>query len=109
MQHQEQLNQQLVEKIEHSAKFKMLVEKKTKLGLGLTLIMLVVYYGFILLLAFAPDFVGTPLAAGKATTYGIPMGAVIIVLSFILTGIYVRKANTEFDRLNQEIIEEASK
>jgi uncharacterized membrane protein (DUF485 family) len=38
---------------------------------------------------------------------GIPVGLFIIISAFLLTGVYVRKANTEFDQLNQEIVEEA--
>ena len=36
-----------------------------------------------------------------------PVGVLIILSAFVLTGIYVRRANTEFDQLNQEIVEES--
>jgi hypothetical protein len=43
--------------------------------------------------------------AGAVTTIGIPVGILIIVAAFVLTGIYVRRANAEFDALNQQIVE----
>ncbi len=42
-------------------------------------------------------------------TVGIPVGILIILSAFLLTGLYVRKANGEFDQLNREIVEEAQK
>ena len=69
--------------------------------------MLAIYYGFILIIAFAPSVLGTPIAPGAVTTIGIPIGVLIIVAAFVLTGIYVRRANSEFDALNRQIIEEA--
>jgi uncharacterized membrane protein (DUF485 family) len=57
--------------------------------------------------AFAPGFLGTPIAEGSVTTIGIPVGVLVIVSAFVLTGIYVAKANSTFDTLNQQIIEES--
>ena len=48
------------------------------------------------------------MAAGMTTSIGIPLGVGVIVVTIILTNIYVRRANTEFDQLNSEIIKEAN-
>lgn len=103
------MNEDVLIKVQSNPKFKELVQKKTSLGWMLTIVMLVIYYGFILLLAFSPATLGTPVAEGATMTLGIPVGIFIIVSAFLLTGIYVRKANTEFDQLNQQIVEEARK
>jgi uncharacterized membrane protein (DUF485 family) len=68
--------------------------------------MLVIYYGFILIVAFNKEFLGQPLSAGSITTVGIPIGLGVIISAFVLTGIYVRRANSEFDRMTREIKEE---
>lgn len=68
--------------------------------------MLGAYLAFILLIAFDPHVLGVPLSSATVITWGIPLGLGIIVLAFVLTGIYVRRANGEFDRLNQEILNE---
>jgi len=71
--------------------------------------MLAIYYAFIMVIAFQPDLLATPLSADTITTVGIPAGVAIIISAFILTGIYVHRANGEFDELNATIVKEATK
>ena len=96
----------LYERIEKSARFKELVRKRQSFATLLSLIMLVLYVGFILLIAFAPAWLGTPLYEGTNVTRGIPIGVGLIVISFLLTGVYVWRANGEFDRLTRELLNE---
>ena len=67
------------------------------------------YYGFILLVAFKGPWLGTKLAAGMTTSIGVPIGVGVIVFTIILTWIYVRRANGEFDETNAKLIAEAQK
>jgi uncharacterized membrane protein (DUF485 family) len=53
-----------------------------------------------------PGWLGTPLHAGTSVTRGIPIGIGVIVISFVLTGIYVWRANGEFDRLTKSVLNE---
>ena len=92
--------------IERSSAYRELVTKRSKLGWTLSAVMLFIYFGFILLVAYAPKFLGMPLGAGVMTV-GIPVGLAVIVSAFVLTGFYVRRANTEFDALTRQIVEEA--
>ncbi|TDR82253.1 DUF485 domain-containing protein [Paludibacterium purpuratum] len=101
------MDQDVLQKVQSNPKFAELVHKKTSLGWTLSVIMLVIYYGFIALLAFSPKTLGTPLAPGMITTLGIPIGVLIILSAFLLTGIYVAKANNEFDALNKQVVEDA--
>ena len=82
-----------------------MTQKRTKFGVQLSILMLAIYYGFILVVAFAPSVLGIPIYG--VITLGIPVGVFIIVAAFVLTGIYVRRANSEFDELTRQIIEEA--
>lgn len=100
------MNDVIYERIEKSALFKELVHKRQRFALLLTVIMLILYYGFILLIAFAPGWLGTPLHAGTSVTRGIPIGIGLIVVSFLLTGVYVWRANGEFDRMTRELLKE---
>ncbi|MND01105.1 Inner membrane protein YjcH [compost metagenome] len=68
--------------------------------------MLTVYFTFILLIAFKPEWLGRVLFEGSVITLGIPVGISIILFAFLITGLYVRKANSEFDPLRKQIIEE---
>ncbi len=102
------MNEQLCQRIENSAHFRELVASRQRFAAILSVIMLVmIYVGFILLIAFAPGWLGTPLLhAGTSVTRGIPLGIGVIVISFILTGIYVWRANGEFDRLTKSVLNE---
>ena len=92
-------------KVRSNPKFAELVRKRNGLALTLTIAMLVIYFGFILLVGYAKPFLATPIGA-NLMTFGVPIGIGVIVGAFILTGIYVRKANAEFDTLTAQIVEE---
>ncbi len=94
------------EKIRNNPKFHELVRKRNAFATLLSLVMLAIYFGFILTIAFAPKVLGTPLSEGSITTIGMPIGVGVILSAIALTGVYVRRANTEFDELNRQIIEE---
>lgn len=100
------MNDVIYQRIETNPRFKELVQKREKFAWLLSLIMLVLYYGFILLIAFAPEWLGTPLSEGSSVTRGIPLGIGLIIVSFVLTGIYVYRANGEFDRLTVQLLQE---
>jgi uncharacterized membrane protein (DUF485 family) len=98
----------VVAKIEANPKYQELKRKRNVFGWSLTAIMMVVYYGYIALIAWNKPFLAQPIGAG-VTTLGIPIGMGVIVFTIVITGIYVRRANSEFDRLTAEILKEASK
>src|SRR5438477_10487798 len=91
-------------RIEQDPNYQELVRRRSSLGWSLSLIMLVIYFGFILLVAYAPKFLGTPLGTG-VMTIGIPIGLFVILSAFLLTGIYVSKANSKYDTLIRRIVE----
>jgi uncharacterized membrane protein (DUF485 family) len=93
--------------IEKNPKFQELVATRKSLGWTLSFVMLAIYFGFILLVAFDKSFLGTPIAAGEVMTIGIPIGLAVIISAFVLTGIYVLKANARYDELTRQIVEES--
>ena len=97
----------LYEHVKHNPKFHQLVAQRSRLTWGLSSIVILIYFSFILTIAFAPELLGKQLFIGSSITLGIPIGITIILMAFILTGIYVRKANKTFDQINQQIIDEA--
>lgn len=96
-------------KIHANPKFHELVRKRERLAWLLSLLMLSLYLAFILLIAFKPEWLGTRINSEQSMTWGIPIGIGLILSAFVLTGIYVRRANGEFDRLNQEIMDEVKR
>lgn len=105
MEHQK--NQAIIKKVQANPAFHEMVRKKTALSWGLSLLVVLSYFSFILILAFSPATLGQPLSSNTITTIGVPVGIFIIVFSFILTGIYVYQANGTFHDLTQEIVKEA--
>lgn len=101
------MNQELVDRIKNDPDFATLTAARSRFAWTLTIIMLVVYFAFILTIAFDPSILGTPLFDGGITTVGIPVGIAVIIIAFALTGVYVRRANTEFDELTNRIKEKA--
>ncbi len=98
----------VVDKIQNNPKYQELRKKRSSFGWLLTLLMMVVYYGYIALIAFNKPFLAQPGGAG-VTTLGIPIGMGVIVFTIVITGIYVRRANGEFDQLTKDILKDASK
>ena len=84
-----------------NANFKALVHERTRFGVTLTIVMLVIYYGFILLVAFGKGFLATKI--GGVTTVGMIIGLGVILSAFVLTGIYTQRANTRYDDLAEKL------
>lgn len=96
----------VVEKVKRHPQYLELKRKRNALGALLTLLMLVVYYGYVALIAFNKNFLAQPLGEG-VTSVGVPIGMAVIVFTVVITGIYVRRANREFDALTQSILKDA--
>ena len=98
----------VVARIRANPKYQELRSKRSSFGWRLTLLMMVVYYGYIALIAWNKPFLSQPLGSG-VTTIGVPIGLGVIIFTIVITGIYVRRANGEYDRLTREILEDVSK
>ncbi len=102
------MNDPMVDKIQKNPKYLELRRKRNAFGWLLTLLMMVVYYGYIALIAFNKPFLAQPIGAG-VISLGIPIGLGVIVFTVLITAIYVRRANREFDALTTDILKDASK
>ena len=98
----------VTERIRANPKYLELRRQRNVFGWSLTVAMLVVYYGYIALIAFNKPFLSQPLGTG-VTTIGVPIGMAVIVFTIVITGIYVRRANGRFDALTRAILEEEVK
>lgn len=93
----------MVSKVKNHPKYRELLAKRTAFSWVLSFIMCAIYYGFILLVAFDKEFLKKPIADGSVITIGIPLGIVVILIAFLLTGIYTWRANGTFDDLTKQI------
>lgn len=89
--------------------FHALERKRSRFSWLLASIVMLIYFSFILVIAFAPELFATPIIEGKIITWGIPVGLFVILLSFLLTGVYVYRANNEFDQITKDIVDRARK
>lgn len=89
-------------RIQQNPSYKQLVHERTRLGLILTILMLIIYFGFIGLIAFDKALLATKIGGGTASL-GIYLGVGVIVAAFALTGIYVARANSRFDTLSADL------
>jgi uncharacterized membrane protein (DUF485 family) len=96
------MEKSLIEKIKNDPDFQKLVSERNKVMVILTVLELIIYFGFILLVAFNKEFLAQKLG-DSVITVGIPIGIGVIVLSFLLTGVYVYIANKEYDELSERI------
>jgi uncharacterized membrane protein (DUF485 family) len=85
--------------------FQALIRQRTRFAWALSIAILVIYFGFILLVAFAKPLLATKIGGG-VTSLGILLGLGVIVSAFVLTGIYVYRANSYFDELTRNLTKE---
>ncbi len=96
----------LTTRVVRDPNYQLLKSRRSRFGWWLALAMMVVYYGFILLVAFDKPFLATRLGQG-VTTIGMPIGLGIIIFTVVITALYVRRANREFDALTEQIVKGA--
>lgn len=96
-------------RVRANPKFKELTRKRGRLAVVLSLIVLGGYYALMMAVAFAPDVLRQPLAEGSMISVGFPISAVVIIVSWLLTGVYSYFANGEFEDLNNQIVEESGR
>ena len=96
-------------RIRSNPRFAELVGKRTRFAIILSLVVLVPYYTFMFLISTQPQFFASKIAEGGIITIGWPIAALIIIGGWLLTGVYISRANGEFDSITQEILKEAGK
>ncbi len=96
-------------KIQKNPKYLKLANRRGRLAWTLSAIVCVIFYGFILMIAFAPGVLTAPISAGSVIPVGLPLGVAVIVVCCLLTGFYVYESNQVFDPMFEEIVKEASK
>lgn len=101
------MQNELAEKIQENPRFKDLVKRRNRFAWTLAFIVLIVYYTYILVIAFKPEVFAMPINDDTVISIGIPIGAGIILMSWILTGVYTYRANNDFDEITKQIQEDA--
>lgn len=96
------MDQDVVRRVKSDPNYQKLVKTRSRFGWTLTWAVMIVYYGFTLLNSFDKEFMGSRIGAG-VMSWGVPLGLFVILFTVAVTGIYVRRANNEFDALTDAI------
>jgi uncharacterized membrane protein (DUF485 family) len=102
------MSQLIYARVRGNPKYQALVKRRGRLAAILSAIVLVSYYSFMMVVAFAPAMLGKPLGEGMTLSIGFPIGAAIIVISWLLTGVYSYYANGQFEDLTNDLIRETA-
>ncbi|MBW7902028.1 MAG: DUF485 domain-containing protein [Rhodocyclaceae bacterium] len=102
-------DQRQLDRVYSNPKFADLVNRRRRFAWILTLAVLGSFFSYLMIGIARPNWLAIPLYAGAATTIGYLLGAVLIAMAWISTGIYIRRANEEFDPLTEEILRESRK
>ena len=97
------MNSETAERVLRHPTFKRLVQKRSRLTWSLLTVIVGAYLGLICTIAFRPAWMRVPIGDATALTIGWPLAAGMIVLAWLLMGLYVWRANTAFEGLTAEI------
>jgi uncharacterized membrane protein (DUF485 family) len=101
------MEQDVVRRVKSDPNYQKLVKTRSRYGWMLTFGVMVAYYGFTALNAFDKEFMAAKIGDGVMSR-GVPLGLFVILFTVAVTGIYVRRANREFDALTDAIHKNAA-
>ncbi|WP_028311170.1 DUF485 domain-containing protein [Derxia gummosa] len=96
-------------RVRENPKFAELCAKRGRYAATMAGITAIVFYAFVLVVALDPQTLGKPVADGSALTVGVVAELLMFALFLTLTGLYVKRANGEFDALTAQVLAEAAK
>lgn len=102
------MRSEIYARIQKNPKFTELVSKRERLAWTLTGIVLVLFFGLFMTVAFNPSVLAIRLGDSFVTT-GLLIGLAQFILFWVLTAVYVSRANSEFDTLTEQLLYESAK
>ena len=96
-------------RIRKNPRFNELVSKRQGFATLLSVIVLTIFYGFFMVVAFQPQVIGKRLSEGSYLTVGIAFELFMFIFFWVLTAVYVKRANGEFDAITEEVVRDAAK
>lgn len=101
------MSSEMYQRMRENPKFQRLVEVRGRFQWTLTIIVLVMFYGFFLLIAFAPELLGKKIAEGSMWPIGYTVELFLFIFFWLTTLYYVRRSNSEFDDMRADLIKDA--
>ena len=97
----------LYDNIKRDPRYAQLVRERARFATMLALLVIGVFFAFVLLVAFVPGVIAQRLSEGSNLTVGVALGFAQFVFFCALTWVYVRRANSDFDPRNAQIVQAA--
>lgn len=94
------------QRIIDSPDFQTMARRKSGIATIFSIITLIIYFGYLLMVGINKSLFIIPISPGATSTYGIYFGLGIILFAVVITGIYVKKANGEFDVMTRKIVDD---
>lgn len=101
-------NDEIVRRVVEHPKYQELVQKRTRVSLAFFALMVVIYAGFILTLAYLPELFSRPIGAGYTMSIGVLSATLVAVSAVLMIAAYVRFSNKHFDPLIKAIVEDVT-
>lgn len=100
---------EIQKRVHTNPKFADLVSRRRRFAWTLTAVVLGSFFAYLMIGILLPQWLTVPLYEGGVTVIGYPIGAALVVLAWVSTGVYIRRANNEFDLQCEEILRESAK
>ena len=101
------MHEDLVRRLKTNPNYLQLVRRRSRLGWLLTAAMLVIYYGYVLLIAFDKELLARKVGEG-VMTWGMPIGLFVIVFTVVIPRLYVQHPNRTYHELTERIKREVA-
>ena len=99
----------MYERMRVNPKYQELIATRGRFAWTLSIIVLVLFYGFVMAVAFIPGTLGQPVSEGAMLTVGVAVELFLFIFFWALSALYVNRANGAFDALTAEVIKQAQK
>jgi uncharacterized membrane protein (DUF485 family) len=103
------MSSEMYEKIRNNPKFIRLVKERGKFQWTLSAIVLIMFYGYFMVIAFAPKFLGGKIAEGSMWPIGYTVELFLFIFFWCTTLVYVLRSNSVYDEMAQDVVKEAQK
>ena len=95
-----------VARISANPKFLQLVRTRSRISWGMFFVVTTLYYLLMMTVAFNPAMLRPLISEDSVVTIGWPLGAAVIIISWLLTGVYVYQANNVLEPINESILKD---
>jgi uncharacterized membrane protein (DUF485 family) len=103
------MSSEIYERMRANPRFQELVVKRGRFAWTLSFVVLILFYGFVMAVAYFPAQLGKPVSEGSMLTIGVAVELFLFVFFWALAALYVRRANGEFDAMTQDVVKQAQK